>query len=652
MATEKEKFEWTTRPYDPDLVSRLSQRANVSPVVVQTLVGRNISDLSQIQEFLSPPNLAKGLRPPFQLPGCERAAHILADAIRANRKIVVYGDYDVDGMTATAILLKAIQTSGGKCGYYVPNRLEEGYGLNCEALQRLREVEGADVVVTVDCGITSVEEIARAKELGLTTIVTDHHTPTIDETTGKQVLPAADAIVHPKLELEGASPYPFPEICGAVVAFKLAWGLGLAMSGASKTSPEMRDFLSKAIGLAALGAIADVVPLRDENRTLVRYALEHSFARNLPLGLKRLVEISIGNPNKRITSEDLGFSLAPRLNAAGREVLTENAYRDDEDEENWLYAKSLLSNPSSLASAGQMGLAGLGVELLITDNPARANELAPFINNLNATRQKLERRILTDAIRMIEEKYQDAPAFVLASRDWHPGVIGIVAGRIAEKYRRPSVMIALRETSSGAGSARSAPDSDFNLYDALNSCSEHLTRFGGHAAAAGLGVKESNVDAFRDAFCEYVANHFADKDRAPKLLLDGECQLGFVSFELYRALELLAPFGAENPRPIFAAYNTTLSGPARRMGGKNYRTQPGKEPPAPPHFQARFRQYRSELRAVAFKRGDWADQMNRVVMNNPNAQFDIAFQATYSDYTGQVELRLVDWRESQEREPY
>ena len=647
---EKEHIEWTTRRYDPDLVSRLSQQTQISPIVVQTLIARGISEPNKLIDFLAPPSLSRGLYPPERLPGCKHAAEFLADAIRRDKKIIVYGDYDVDGMTATAILLQAIQTSGGRCGYYVPNRLEEGYGLNCDALRRLREDEEADVVVTVDCGVTSLKEAKAAKELGLSLVITDHHTPLVDEATGKQILPDAAAIVHPKYEIEGRSPYPCPEICGAFVAFKLAWGLGQALSENEngKSSPEMRNFLLKALGLAALGTIADVVPLKDENRTLVRYATEYSFVNNLPLGLKFLIEYAIARPHKKLTSEDVGYTLAPRLNAAGREVLNAQSVRDEEDRLNWEKAQTLLRNPSSLASAGQMGLASLGVELLITNAPNRARELAPFINNLNATRQKLERRILSEAKREIEEKYSDSPAFVLASRDWHPGVIGIVAGRIAEDYHRPTIMIALREADANAGSARSVPDTNFNLYEALNHCSDYLVRFGGHAAAAGLGIKESNVNAFRDVFCDYVANNFSEKERTPKLKLDGEFPLYAINIQTFSELERLAPFGADNPRPIFAAYGVSLVGTARRAGGK---PKPGGNPNDPPVlgniFQARFRQYQDERRAVAFQKGDWVDQINEYVYQNPDIKFDIAFQVVYSDYLGQVELRLQDWRVSE-----
>ncbi|MBQ6827806.1 MAG: DHH family phosphoesterase, partial [Thermoguttaceae bacterium] len=262
----KETKIWITRPYDPDVVARLAKQTGVSPVVAQALVARKTTDPEKIILFLAPPNLSRGLYPPERLPGCAEAARVLAAAVREGKKIVVYGDYDVDGMTATAILLQAIQTVGGNVGYYVPNRLEEGYGLNSATLKRLRDDENADVVVTVDCGITSLKEAEYAREIGLELIVTDHHTPIVDPETGKQILPNAAAIAHPRLEIDGFPPYPCPELCGAAVALKLAWGLGKEMAGGENTSPEMRDFLVRAVGLAALGTIADVVPLQDENR--------------------------------------------------------------------------------------------------------------------------------------------------------------------------------------------------------------------------------------------------------------------------------------------------------------------------------------------------------------------------------------------------
>lgn len=642
MSLEKENKTWVCRPYDPELVSRLSQQTNVPPIVVQTLVARKVASPDQIRAFLAPPNLSTGVYSPDLLPGCAQAAELLAKAIRDNKRIVVYGDYDVDGMTATAILLDAIRTCGGKnSGYYLPNRLGEGYGLHNESLRRLREEENVDVVVTVDCGVASLEEAKYAKEIGIELIITDHHTPTVDPETNEQILPDAAAIVHPKRALPGDKPYPFPEICGAFVAFKLSWQLGKAIANdpSGKTDPAMRQYLLRAIGLAALGTIADVMPLQGENRTLVRFAIDRSFVSHMPLGLERLLEIADRDPKKKLSSEDVGFTIAPRLNAAGREIISAASNSDPEEHDVWTRAQELLKKSTALASAGQLGLANLGVELLMTTDRKRADELAPFIDNLNATRKKIENQIKNEAFRMIREQYMDDPAFVLANRTWRPGVIGIVAGRVSETFNRPAILIALREAEAGTGSARGVQDSDFNLYEAINSCSEHLTRFGGHASAAGLGVKEANVPAFREAFCDYVRKHFK---YAPKMYLDGELPLAATTEQATRDLEQLAPFGAENQRPIFAAYNVQLVGYAKRMGKGLRPNDPG------PHFQARFQQYQTERRAVAFHQGDWVEQMNNIVGQNPRARFDLAFAIQYTTFNGgAVELKLLDWRVSE-----
>ena len=224
-----------------------------------------------------------------------------------------------------------------------------------------------------------------------------------------------------------------------------------------------------------------------------------------------------------------------------------------------------------------MGLASLGVELLITDRPDRARDLAPFINNLNETRQKLERRIMTDALRTIESEYQDASAFVLASHDWHPGVIGIVAGRLAERYHRPVVMIALRATDAGTGSGRGIPDSEFSLYDAFEHCREYLERFGGHAAAAGLGIKEENIVPFREMFCDYVAGHLSDQSHIPKIKIDGEYPLSVFNQQTVAEIDRMSPFGEGNPRPVFVTYGVSLVGSARRIGAK-MRVKPEDDP--------------------------------------------------------------------------
>ncbi len=387
---------WRIRPHDPARIAALQREANVSPVVAQLLIARSICDPRQVHEFLNPK--LNGLRDPDLLPGVPDAAERLMRAIRSERPIVVYGDYDADGITGTALLVECLTLLGAKVSYYVPHRIDEGYGLNDEALKTLAD-RGASVVVTVDCGIASVSEAETAQSLGLELIVTDHH-----EFADR--LPASAAIVHPRLP---GTAYPFAGLSGSGVAFKLAWAVCQRANESKKVSPRMRDFLVKAVGLAAIGTVADVVPLLDENRILVRHGLA-SLTQDVGLGLQRLMKLTGLDGKSCLECEDIGFTLAPRLNAAGR-----------------------------------LGQAQLAVELLTTTSTERAAALAEYLHELNSSRESLERSVYLAAAKMAQDQFdpENDAALVLAGRDWHPGVIGIVAGRLAEKYHRPVVMIAL-----------------------------------------------------------------------------------------------------------------------------------------------------------------------------------------------------------------
>jgi single-stranded-DNA-specific exonuclease len=375
---------WRIHPHDPDRIAALQQAAGIPAVVAQLLICRGITDPGAARTFLDPKLTA--LRDPQLLPGCPQAVRRIQDAMAAGQRIVIYGDYDVDGMTGTAILWLCLKMLGAEVTYYVPHRIEEGYGLNAEAIRSWGDGKAA-LLVTVDCGITGVEEAALARRLGLDLIVTDHHEP------GAQ-LPEAVAIVHPRLP---GSAYPFGGLSGAGVAFKLAWALCQAASGAQKVSPRMRDFLLQAVGLAALGTVADVVPLVDENRVLVHHGLE-SLAKCPTLGLATLMRVAKVAAKRdfhgieRLESEDVSFMLAPRLNAAGR-----------------------------------LGQPQLAVELLVTDRPERALELAQYIDQLNATRQTLERSIQLAAGKQIKEQFdpvEDAalPTSIIVPSCSSPGI--------------------------------------------------------------------------------------------------------------------------------------------------------------------------------------------------------------------------------------
>ncbi len=582
---------WRIHPHDPDRIAGLAREAGIPAVVAQLLVCRGILDPTAARVFLDPK--LSDLREPDQLPGCSSAAKVIHEAIRQKQRIVVYGDYDVDGMTGTAILWLCLKMLGADAGYYVPHRIDEGYGMNEEAIRSLA-AKGTQLIITVDCGITSVDEVAVARELGLRTVVSDHHLP------GDR-LPEAEAIVHPSLP---GGDYPFSGLSGSGVALKLAWALCQEASGAKKVAPRMKDFLVQAVGLAAMGTVADVVPLLDENRVLVHHGLL-SLARKPTLGMATLIRVAkldekLRNPGHNggpsLTSEDVAFSLAPRLNAAGR-----------------------------------LGQPQLAVELLLTDKPDRAEELAQYIDQLNGNRQTLDRSIYRAANKQAQDQFNpaDDAALVLADRDWHAGVIGIVAGRLAEKYQRPVVLISWDRigVKPGVGSARSIPG--FDLHAALAACGEHLVSHGGHAAAAGLKIAENRIDAFREAFCEVAESEITEEQRIGELRIDAEAPLSAFTLQAVRQIERGAPFGQSNARPLVCTTDVTLAEPPRPIGSGGH------------HLSLKLSQHGITLRAVAFGGGAWADEL--AALDGP---IDVAYRPVINTFRGRqsVEMHLVDWR--------
>ncbi|MCC6492374.1 MAG: single-stranded-DNA-specific exonuclease RecJ [Pirellulales bacterium] len=573
---------WRIAPHDSDTIGRLERAVGVPSVVAQLLIARGIHDQAEARQFLEPK--LSGLRDPEALPGAAQAADLLYEALRAKRRITVYGDYDADGMTATAILVRCLKLLDAPVDFYVPHRLDEGYGLNGEALRKLAG-RGGDVVVTVDCGISSLHEAALAAELGLTLIVTDHH-QMCDR------LPAAAAVVHPRLP---GGDYPFTGLCGAAVAFKLAWLLCQRASQNKRVGERMRQFLLQAVGLAAIGTVGDVVPLVDENRIIVRSGLSSLLAYPT-IGGAALMRQAKLHQKAALECEDLAFSLAPRLNAAGR-----------------------------------LGQAELGIELLTTDSEARAEKLAQYIDELNVERQSLERSIGQKADRQAREKYdprRDA-ALVVADADWHPGIVGIVAGRLTDKYRLPSVVIALDKLGvrPGIGSARSIPG--FDLHAALSECGDVLESCGGHAAAAGLKVAEANIPVFRRRFCEVAARELTADARSGGLHVDAETALHCLTRPIVQQIENLAPFGHGNSRPILCTSQVRLIAKPKRMGSDGR------------HLSMMFEQHGVRMRAVAFGGGDWEQELAAI-----DGEFSIAFRPVINRYRGQssVEIHLVDWR--------
>ena len=573
---------WRIHPHDASQIAALSRAASVSPVVAQLLICRGLCDPAQVRPFLEPK--LTDLRDPGLLPGIDEAATRIYRAIEARERIVIYGDYDVDGITATSLLWQCLKLLGADVGYYVPHRLDEGYGLNDQALRSLAAA-GAKQIITVDCGVASVKEAETALELGLELIVTDHH-------EFGPALPQAAAIVHPRLP---GSAYPFAGLSGSGVALKLAWALCQRASGAQRVGERMKNFLMSAVGLAALGTVADVVPLVDENRVLVLYGLQ-SLRERPGVGLSALLRITELDKKASLDAEDLGFMLAPRLNAAGR-----------------------------------LGQASLAVELLTTSVADRATSLAEYIHELNSSRQSLERSVYLSALKQAQNDYdleRDA-ALVLADHDWHPGVIGIVAGRLAEKFHRPVVLVALDATGvkPGAGSGRSVPG--FDLHRALATCGEHLVSHGGHAAAAGLKIEESRLPDFREAFCEYASGEIAVADRTAELWIDAELPFAGLSLEILGQIEKLAPFGASNRRPLFWATGVKLLEPPKKMGSSGR------------HLSLKLAQGKMSLRGVAFGGGDWFDELSAA-----GSTLDFVFRPVVNEFRGRrsVELHIVDWR--------
>ncbi|HWY85935.1 MAG TPA: single-stranded-DNA-specific exonuclease RecJ [Gemmataceae bacterium] len=537
---------WQLLPHDPQAIEVLARRLGMSPIVAQLLLNRRISSPEEARRFLAAP--LSGLHEPELLPGMEEAVERLLAGVRAQRRICVYGDYDVDGVTGTAILLTCLTLLGGNVEFHVPHRLEEGYGLSMVTLKTLAE-RGVQIVVTVDCGIASLDEAEEARRLGLELLITDHHEPKGD-------LPRAAVLIHPRLPMgtSGSACYPFGSLCGSGVAFKLAWALCKKHCGSPKVTPQLREFLLDAIALAAMGTVADVVPLLEENRIFVRHGLAR-LKQQPTLGLQALLRTAKLEGKTKLLAGDVGFSLAPRINAAGR-----------------------------------LGTARFAVELLITPSSDRAGVLADYLEDQNRDRQLLERRILQEA-RLLAKECAHLPAFVLADAGWHPGLLGIVASRLVDEYARPVLMIALRpDQPYGQGSGRSVPG--FKLHEALEECTGDLISHGGHAIAAGFRIIPGAIPQFRDRFCSVALQKLGPDTKPHRLIIDAEVPLAALTHGLMESIQQLEPYGAGNPQPLLLADRLQIVGTPKRIGAGER------------HLSFRVRQEGREIRAVAFGMGD------------------------------------------------
>jgi single-stranded-DNA-specific exonuclease len=514
---ERPRFEISDCP--PGDVARLERELGVSGPLAQILVRRGLAEPAVARAFLA----ADLEHPATAFLGIERAVETILRHVRSGELITIHGDYDVDGICSTAVLVRSLRRLGANVDWYLPDRATDGYGLNQLTVQRLAQ-RSTRLLVTVDCAITAVEEVAAAKALGMEVVVTDHHAPRADG-----LLPDAP-IVHPAV-----CHYPFPELCATAVAYKLAQALehaaaasGLARADGGEVSP--RRALEEDLDLVALATIADVVPLLDENRTLVRRGLRALAATAKP-GLRALMTVARVDPGK-LTERSVAFGLAPRLNAAGR------LYRAD-----------------------------AGLELILTDDPLRAAQVAEELDRANHERRAVETRIRYEAEAQIAA-LGERSAYVLAGEGWHAGVIGIVASRLVEQHRRPVVLIAL-SGDTGKGSGRSIEA--FDLLAGLTACGGHLARFGGHRAAAGLEIERSRVQQFAEAFSAYTERVLAAADTAPLERVDAVVRCDQLDMRLAEELLRLAPFGRSNPGVSLLVEDATFRD-LRPMGeGKHLR---------------------------------------------------------------------------------
>jgi len=563
---------WQLRAEQPSRaeVEHLAAALGVQSLTARALLLRGIGTAEQGENFLR--SRLTALPDPDLLPDMAVACSRLEQALVRGEKIAVHGDYDVDGISGCALLVETLRQLGGEVEYHIPLRMKDGYGLSADAIRQARD-NGCELIVSVDCGVSAHAEADLVLELGLDMIITDHHQPP-DE------LPVCLALINPHLE---NNRFPWKELSGVGVAFFLLVGLRRRLRENSYFSQHPEPDLRQGLDLVALGTIADIVPLGGVNRILVRAGLQLLEQGRRPgiAALKKVADV------KQVSCGVVGFRLAPRLNAAGR---LEDAV--------------------------------LGVKLLLGDEPDELQKLAELLDGFNRERQQLEQQTLEQAIACLEEQDSDAYSIVLADERWHPGVIGIVASRLVERYHRPTVMVAL-ESGEGKGSCRSI--SSFHLYQALQQCAEPLSGFGGHAMAAGLSLPEEKLNEFTECFEQVAQNFLSTADLIPKLSHDGECCLSNLTIRQAEELETLQPFGAGNPQPAFYSCGCRVISP-RVLADK--------------HLKFDVEQEGVRLSCIAFGMAERYEQLSGKV--------DLLFKPNVNVWRGEksVQLQIVDFREA------
>jgi single-stranded-DNA-specific exonuclease len=505
---------WDIFRSPPELRDELSKHLDVPALVAHLLIKRGITDLRGGERFLSP--LLQHLHDPFLMKDMDKGADRLVQAVHKKESITIYGDYDVDGITACSLLVDFLGSLGVKPAYYIPHRLKEGYGLNADAVKKIA-ANGTQLLICVDCGISDREEIQLAQQLGMDTIVVDHHEA--------PPLPApAYAVLDP---LQPDCHFPFKGLAGVGVAFYVVIALRKRLRDAGFWHDKSEPNLHRYLDLVALGTVADIVPLIDVNRVLVKHGLKE-LKDSMRMGIVALKEVS-GIGTGEISTGHVAFRLAPRINAGGR------------------------------IASGQMG-----VELLLAQEYERAYRIASELDQANRERQGIEERTYQEAKALIgRDGLLDRRSIVLSSDAWHPGVIGIVASRLAEEFWRPTILIAW-DGDTGKGSARSI--AGFHIYEGLQACEKHLVGFGGHKYAAGLTTSRDMINNFREKFEQVVIKEMGDEDFTPTISVDAEVDLSEITPELLTYLNLFPPYGPSNTKPVFSTRERLPISDIKTMG--------------------------------------------------------------------------------------
>lgn len=559
---------WTMRNKGrkAEQIRELAERYQVPPIIATVLLNRGVSD---VERFMHP-DITR-LYDPFLMKGMEEAATRILAAIHGGERIMVYGDYDVDGITSTACMVRFLRDHHADVGYYIPSRVGEGYGVNRNALAKIAD-DGYTLLITVDCGITAVDEVEYARGRGLDVIITDHH-------ECKEQLPAAYAVVNPK---QPGCPYPFKQLAGVGVAFKLLQAITLRLKF------HMNELIEEYMDIVAIGTVADVMPVVDENRIIVRRGLELlNYTMNRGL---RAIKSYAGLEDKPITTGTIGFTIAPRINAAGR-----------------------IGDPK------------MAVEMLLANDDMTADRYANQLNEENKQRQGGEQLIFEDALNIMEQNpgYQDDYVIVLDHPGWHHGIIGIVASKIAERYYRPAILIST-EDGKGKGSGRSIRG--FNLFEALMRCEEDLEKFGGHELAAGLSLQTDNIGKFRRDINEYARTVLHADDFVPELAIDCELPIDYINLGTVERLSVLEPYGMGNPNPVFCMRGLSIANVRALSEGK--------------HMKLTLSQNGYLIDAIGFNMGGYLERLKT------GDKVDIAFSLDVNIFKGErlVQVLLKDVR--------